>query len=63
MTILSVKHGIIPPTVNLSSVDPEINLDVVYGESRELKIRHALKLSMGFGGHNGALIISSNEQA
>lgn len=62
MTILSVKHGIIPPTVNLSSVDPEINLDVVYGESRELKIRHALKLSMGFGGHNGALIISSNEQ-
>lgn len=62
ITILSVKHGVVPPTVNLRSVDPEINLDVVYREPRELKIRHALKLSMGFGGHNGAIIISSNEK-
>ncbi|MCG7388447.1 MULTISPECIES: beta-ketoacyl-[acyl-carrier-protein] synthase family protein [Pantoea] len=60
LTILSVKHGLIPPTANLISLDPEIKLNVVYGKPRKLKIRHALKLSMGFGGHNGALIISSN---
>ncbi|MEG2263066.1 MAG: beta-ketoacyl-[acyl-carrier-protein] synthase family protein [Acinetobacter sp.] len=60
LTILSVKHGIIPPTANLISLDTEINLDVVYGKPRELKIFHALKLSMGFGGHNGAIIISAN---
>lgn len=60
LTILSVKHGIIPPTANLITLDPEINLDVVHSEPRELEIRHALKLSMGFGGHNGALIISAN---
>lgn len=62
LTILSVKHGIIPPTANLIRLDPEINLDVVFGEPRELKIHHALKLSMGFGGHNGALIISANSK-
>lgn len=60
LTILSVKHGIIPPTANLINLDPDINLDIVFGKPRELNIRHALKLSMGFGGHNGALIISSN---
>lgn len=62
LTILSVKHGIIPPTANLIALDPEINLDVVCGEPREIKIQHALKLSMGFGGHNGALIISANDK-
>ncbi|HAT1685208.1 TPA: beta-ketoacyl-[acyl-carrier-protein] synthase family protein [Klebsiella oxytoca] len=63
LTILSVRHGIIPPTANLTSLDPDINLDIVSGEPRELKINHALKLSMGFGGHNGALIISSAGQS
>ncbi|HBJ6962161.1 TPA: hypothetical protein LC430_004925 [Salmonella enterica subsp. enterica serovar Duisburg] len=62
LTILSVKHGIIPPTANLISLDSEINLDVVCSEPRKLKIHHALKLSMGFGGHNGALIISANNK-
>lgn len=62
LTILSVKHGVIPPTANLISLDSEINLDVVCSEPRKLKIHHALKLSMGFGGHNGALIISANDK-
>lgn len=59
LTILSVKNGIIPPTVNLTKQDPEIHLDIVKDKPRLSHITHALKLSLGFGGHNAAIIISS----
>ncbi|OZF00672.1 KasA/KasB family beta-ketoacyl-ACP synthase [Rhodococcus sp. 14-2470-1a] len=55
LTVLSVREGIIPPTLNLDNQDPEIDLDVVKGEARSLEIDYAINNSFGFGGHNVAL--------
>ncbi|MFD4267058.1 KasA/KasB family beta-ketoacyl-ACP synthase [Rhodococcus sp. NPDC058481] len=55
LTVLSVRDGVIPPTLNLDNQDPEIDLDVVKGEPRYGQIDFALNNSFGFGGHNVAL--------
>ncbi|CAM3598789.1 KasA/KasB family beta-ketoacyl-ACP synthase [Smaragdicoccus niigatensis] len=55
LTVLSVRDGIVPPTLNLENQDPEIDLDVVHGTAREQKIEYALNNSFGFGGHNVAV--------
>ncbi|MFZ2172865.1 MAG: KasA/KasB family beta-ketoacyl-ACP synthase [Rhodococcus sp. (in: high G+C Gram-positive bacteria)] len=55
LTVLSVRDGVIPPTLNLENQDPEIDLDVVAGEPRYGQIDFALNNSFGFGGHNVAL--------
>lgn len=54
--ILSIKHGIVPPTINLTQPDPECDLDYVPNIARPLKVRTALSNSFGFGGHNSVLI-------
>ncbi|CAG7639838.1 KasA/KasB family beta-ketoacyl-ACP synthase [Rhodococcus opacus] len=55
LTVLSVRDGIIPPTLNLDNQDPSINLDVVTGEPRSGSFNFAINNSFGFGGHNVAL--------
>ncbi|EME63280.1 MULTISPECIES: KasA/KasB family beta-ketoacyl-ACP synthase [Rhodococcus] len=55
LTVLSLRDGVIPPTLNVDSQDPEIDLDVVKGEARYGQIDFALNNSFGFGGHNVAL--------
>jgi beta-ketoacyl-acyl-carrier-protein synthase II len=55
-TVLSVHNQVAPATVNYSEDDPEIKLDVVHGESREMEIRYAMSDNIGLGGHNGAII-------
>ena len=55
LTVLSIRDGIIPPTLNLENQDPEIELDVVHGAARTGDISYALNNSFGFGGHNVAL--------
>jgi 3-oxoacyl-[acyl-carrier-protein] synthase II len=55
VTILSVKHGQVHPTINLENPDPECDLDYVPGESRKAEVRVALSNSFGFGGHNVSL--------
>jgi len=54
-TILALRHGILPPTINHDEPDPEIGLDVVPNEAREVPVRLALSNSFGFGGHNATL--------
>jgi 3-oxoacyl-[acyl-carrier-protein] synthase II len=54
-TILAIKRGIIPPTINLENPDPECDLDYVPNVARERKVRLALNNSFGFGGHNATL--------
>jgi 3-oxoacyl-[acyl-carrier-protein] synthase II len=54
--VLVIQQGIIPPTINLSHPDPECDLDYVPNEARKRKVRVALSNSLGFGGHNSALI-------
>jgi 3-oxoacyl-[acyl-carrier-protein] synthase II len=55
-TALSVHHQVIPATQNYLEPDPEIDLDVVAGDSREQQIRYAMSDNIGLGGHNGAII-------
>ncbi len=55
-SILALRHGVLPPTLNLEQPDPECDLDLVPREAREKRIRYALSNSFGFGGTNAALI-------
>jgi 3-oxoacyl-[acyl-carrier-protein] synthase II len=57
--ILAMRDGVVPPTANLINQDPEIVLDVVAGAPRELAIDAVLSTSMGFGGQNAALVLTS----
>ncbi len=55
LTVLALRDGVIPPTLNLENLDPQINLDVVAGEPRSGDYRYAVSNSFAFGGHNVAL--------
>ncbi|MDT7721895.1 MAG: beta-ketoacyl synthase [Mycobacterium sp.] len=55
LTVLALQDGMVPPTLNLRNLDPEIDLDVVTGEPRSGDYRYAISNSFGFGGHNVAL--------
>ncbi|MFC2080335.1 beta-ketoacyl-ACP synthase II [Bacteroidota bacterium] len=57
-TVLSVHHGILPPTINFETRDPECNIDVIPNIAREVKIKAAISNSFGFGGQNGVLVFS-----
>ncbi len=58
---LAINTGILPPTLNYETPDPECDLDYIPNAPREIKIDHALSNSFGFGGHNATLIISRFE--
>jgi 3-oxoacyl-[acyl-carrier-protein] synthase II len=60
-TILTLKHGIIPPTINYENPDPDCDLDYVPNEAREAKVEIALSNSFGFGGTNAALLFRRYE--
>jgi beta-ketoacyl ACP synthase len=55
LTVLALRDGVVPPTLNLRNLDPEIDLDVVAGEPRAGDYRYAINNSFGFGGHNVSL--------
>ncbi|MGE7622544.1 beta-ketoacyl-ACP synthase II [Viridibacillus sp. NPDC096237] len=55
-SVLALKEGILPPTMNLETTDPECDLDYVANRAREKEITYALSNSLGFGGHNASLL-------
>jgi beta-ketoacyl ACP synthase len=55
LTVLALRDQVIPPTLNLENLDPEIDLDVVAGQPRPGDYRYAINNSFGFGGHNVAI--------
>jgi beta-ketoacyl ACP synthase len=55
LTVMALRDGVIPPTLNLRNLDPDIDLDVVAGEPRNGDFRYAVNNSFGFGGHNVAI--------
>jgi 3-oxoacyl-[acyl-carrier-protein] synthase II len=55
-TILALKHGVIPPTINYEFADPDCDLDYVPNQARPTPIQIAMSNSFGFGGINGVLI-------
>lgn len=56
ITVLALKNGILPPTINLANPDPECDLDYVPNHSRKADIKTAMSNSFGFGGHNSVLV-------
>ncbi|MGC7217457.1 beta-ketoacyl-[acyl-carrier-protein] synthase family protein [Mycobacteroides abscessus] len=56
-TVLSLRDGIIPPTLNLENPDPACDLDYVPGQARKADIEVAINNSLGFGGLNAALVV------
>ncbi|KYD33986.1 3-oxoacyl-[acyl-carrier-protein] synthase, KASII [Geobacillus stearothermophilus] len=55
-SVLAIRDGIIPPTINYETPDPECDLDYVPNEARKQDVRVVLSNSFGFGGHNATLI-------
>jgi 3-oxoacyl-[acyl-carrier-protein] synthase II len=58
-TILAIRDGILPPTINLENPDPECDLDFVFGSARQAVVTVGLSNSFGFGGTNGSLLFRS----
>jgi len=56
-SMLAIRDGIIPPTINLENPDPKCDLDYTPNKARERKITAAMSNSFGFGGHNASLIV------
>jgi beta-ketoacyl ACP synthase len=55
LTVLALRDQVVPPTLNLETLDPEIDLDVVSGKPRPGNYQYAINNSFGFGGHNVAI--------
>jgi 3-oxoacyl-[acyl-carrier-protein] synthase II len=56
LTIMALKHQVIPPTINLENQDPACDLDYTPNTAREVSLKAALSNSFGFGGTNGTVI-------
>ncbi len=61
VTVLSIYHKKVHPTINLEYPDPECDLDYVREGEREVEINYALSNSFGFGGHNASLLFKKFE--
>jgi 3-oxoacyl-[acyl-carrier-protein] synthase II len=55
--LLAIRDGVVPPTINLDTPDPDCDLDFVSGKARRVAVRVAMTNSFGFGGHNATLIV------
>ena len=60
--VLAIQYGMLPPTLNLHTPDPECDLDYVPGKAQWQKVDLALSVSLGFGGHNGCIAFGKCEE-
>jgi 3-oxoacyl-[acyl-carrier-protein] synthase II len=56
MCVLALHEGVLPPTMNYETPDPECDLDYVPNEARRVQVEAALSNAMGLGGHNGCVL-------
>jgi beta-ketoacyl-acyl-carrier-protein synthase II len=61
MCALALKEGILPPTINYVTPDPDCDLDYVPNEARHVQVDVALSNAMGLGGHNGCVLLGRVE--
>jgi len=61
-TLLSIYHGMIPPTINFTTPDPECDLNYTFNEAEVKDIRYAMNNAFGFGGHNTTLVFKKFEE-
>jgi 3-oxoacyl-[acyl-carrier-protein] synthase II len=59
VSALTIKHGVIHPTINYQTPDPACDLDYVPNIARETRVRRAISNSFGFGGHNCCLVVGA----
>ncbi|WNG91169.1 KasA/KasB family beta-ketoacyl-ACP synthase [Mycobacterium sp. ITM-2016-00318] len=59
LTAQALRDGISPPTLNVTELDPEIELDVIAGEARRNDYRYAVSNSFAVGGHNAAIVFAA----
>ena len=60
-SLMTIRTGILPPTINYDTPDPEIPIDVVPNVAREAKVKAVLSNSFGFGGQNVSVVVSALE--
>ncbi|HQZ35569.1 MAG TPA: beta-ketoacyl-[acyl-carrier-protein] synthase family protein [Ilumatobacteraceae bacterium] len=58
-TLLACRERVVPPVAGLTELDGEIDLDVVHGDQRSVKLSTAVSNSFAFGGHNASLVVSA----
>ncbi len=56
-SILAIRDGMVPPTINQENADPECDLDYIPNEARKADVRVAVSNSFGFGGHNASVVL------
>lgn len=56
-TAMALRDGVVPPTINYRVPDPECDLNLVVNKSRSAALEYAMSDSLGFGGHNAAIIL------
>jgi 3-oxoacyl-[acyl-carrier-protein] synthase II len=62
ISVLTIAHGVLPPTINYETPDPECDLDYVPNTARPAQVRYVLTNSFGFGGTNASLLFKKFEE-
>ena len=61
-SLLAIRDGVLPPTINLETSDPTCDLDYIPNEARRAEVRTTVSNSFGFGGHNASIVLRRYEE-